>query len=169
MTLNKLSIMMACIFSASTFAADSVNINVTGTVVASPCTVNNSNANLSVDLGNIQATTLLAPASSSPKVDFQLLFTNCPKGTSNVVVTFSGTNDSVAKQDFYQNTGTAANVAVGIETSTGAMKGNGTSITQSIDPDGTATIDMKAKAYSSAGGALPGSISAAIVATMQYN
>lgn len=159
---------MAAAMSLSLYAADT-SINISGRVVASPCVVNGGNANLAVPLGDIQASDLNAVGSSSQPVDFTLDLTGCPFGTSSVVTSFSGTSDPGAGANYYKNTGTAGSVAVAlIQTSTGNLKGSGSTITQSI-ASGTASIALKAKAYSSAGGATPGTILATVVATMTYN
>ncbi|PWQ88281.1 fimbrial protein, partial [Enterococcus faecium] len=47
--------------------------------------------------------------------------------------------------------------------------GTGSSITQNIAPDRTATMAMQASVKSVTGGATPGSVSAVVVMTMQYN
>ncbi|HHA2009518.1 TPA: fimbrial protein [Enterobacter mori] len=151
------------------FAGDTVTLNITGNVVASPCVVNGGASNIDVDLGSIQAATLAAAGSSSPEVPFDIKFTDCPTGTTSVLATFSGTSDSVAGTNYYKNTGTAGNVAVAlIQTSTGNFKGNGTSITQTVQTDRTVTMSLKAKAYSSAGGATPGTIKSVVTATITY-
>ncbi|MDY0923348.1 fimbrial protein [Leclercia sp. CFBP8987] len=151
------------------YAGDTVTMNITGNVVASPCVVNGGGGNIDVDLGDIQATTLATAASSSTEKAFDIKLTSCPTGTSSVVATFSGTSDTVAGTDYYKNTGTAGNVAVAlIQASNNYMKGNGTTITQTVQADRTATMSMKAKAYSSAGGATPGTIKSVVTATFTY-
>lgn len=160
--------MMAAVMSSSLFAADT-NINITGRVVAQPCIVNGGNLNLDVDLGDIPANLLQAPSSSSVEMPFSLDLTNCPAGTSSVVARFSGTSDPAAGINYYKNTGTATNVAVAlIQASTGNLKGTGTTITQSVQ-SGSVSYALKAKAYSSAGNATSGTISATVVAAMTYN
>lgn len=68
------------------------------------------------------------------------------------------------------NSGSATNVAVAMrEAGTGTLKGTGSSITQTIAADRTATMAMQASVKSVSGGATPGSISAVVVMTMQYN
>lgn len=170
----KLNIIAAASFglmmaSQGAFAGDPVTLNITGNVVASPCIVNGGAGNIDVDLGDIQATTLAAAASSSTEVPFDIKLTACPTGTSSVVATFSGTSDSVAGADYYKNSGTATNVAVGlIQASTSNLKGSGTTITQTVETDRTVTMGMKAKAYSSAGGATPGTIKSVVTVTFIY-
>ena len=152
------------------FSADSVNVSVTGNIVASPCVFNGGNSNLDVNLGNIQATNMVTPGSSSDPVPFSLLFTRCPSGTRSVTAAFSGTPDPVAGADYYINSGSATNVAVAMsEMSTGLLKGTGSGITQNIGADGTATIPMLASVKSVSCGATPGSIHAVVMITLQYN
>lgn len=152
------------------FAADSVSVGVTGNIVASPCIFNGGNSNLDVNLGDIQAKNMVTPGSSSDPVAFNLLFTNCPAGTRNVTASFSGIPDPVAGPDYYMNSGTASNVAVAMsEAGSGALKGTGSSIMGNIAADRTATLAMQASVKSMSGGATPGSVSAVVVMTLQYN
>ncbi|MEG6214430.1 type 1 fimbrial protein [Enterobacter quasihormaechei] len=160
----------ATLISCKLFAADSVNVSVTGNIVASPCIFNGGNNNLDINLGNIQASNMATPGSISDPVPFSLLFTQCPAGTSSVTVSFTGNTDPVAGADYYMNNGSATRVAIAMsETETGTLKGTGTSITQTVAADRTATMAMKAWVKSVSGGATPGSISAVVVMTMQYN
>jgi minor fimbrial subunit len=151
-------------------SADSVSVGVTGNIVASPCIFNGGNTQLDINLGTIEATNMATPGSSSDPVPFTLSFTQCPVGTRSVMVSFTGTPDPVAGADYYMNSGSATNVAVAMrEAATGTLKGTGSSITQNIAADRTATMDMQAAVKSVSGGATPGSISAVVVMTMQYN
>ena len=81
------------------FSADSVSVGVTGNIVASPCIFNGGNSNLNVNLGDIQATNMVTPGSSSDPVAFNLLFTNCPAGTRSVTASFTGNPDPLAGPD----------------------------------------------------------------------
>lgn len=162
---------VSAVISFSSMAADTVNINVTGNIVASPCVINGGSANLNVDLGStIQASALSSAGSTSTPASFTLPITACPVGTSSVTITFSGTPDPVAGASYYKSTGTATNVAVGLyQVSNGNLLGNGTSVIQSVQSDRTASLAIQAKAYSAAGSVMPGTINSVIVATMQYN
>ncbi|WP_431614880.1 fimbrial protein [Enterobacter cloacae] len=155
-------------FSWNVIAADSVNLGVTGNIIASPCVFNGGSANLDINLGNIQATNMATPGSTSDPVPFNLQFTQCPAGTRSVTVSFTGTPDPAAGTDYYMNSGSATNVAIAMrEAVTGTLKGTGSSITQNIAPDRTATMAMQASVKSVTGGATPGSVSAVVVMTMQ--
>lgn len=170
MTLSHRCGLIFLLFCGRVFSADSVNLGVTGNIVASPCIFNGGSENKDINLGNIQATNMATPGSSSDPVAFNLLFTQCPAGTRSVTVTFTGNPDPVAGADYYRNSGSASNVAIAMrETATGTLKGTGSSITQNIAADRTATMAMQAAVKSVTGGATPGSINAVVVMTMQYN
>ncbi len=170
MTLWKYSWLFTPVLIASLQAAERVNLNVTGNIVASPCQFNGGINQLDVDLGDIQASNMVQAGSVSQPVNFTLLFSACPAGTSQVTVTFTGNQDPIAGVDYYQNNGTATNVAVAIRDSgTGAMKGSGSSMTQQVLPDRTAAMPVQAFVYSAAGHPMPGSLRSVVLLTMQYN
>lgn len=170
MNIRHKKILMLMLLSWEVLSADSVSVGVTGNIVASPCIFNGGNTQLDINLGNIEATNMATPGSSSDPVPFTLSFTQCPVGTRSVMVSFTGTPDPVAGADYYMNSGSATNVAVAMrEAATGTLKGTGYSITQNIAADRTATMAMQAAVKSVSGGATPGSISAVVVMTMQYN
>ena len=162
MKMNKLVLLMACAIVLPALSADNVDIKVTGRIIAAPCVFNGGSENMNVDLGNIQATNMFTPGSSSDPVTFNLLFSRCPR--------FSGTPDPEAGMNYYQNSGTATRVAIAMsDATTGLLMGSGSSITQNIAADRTATIPMSAMVTSVAGRPTPGSIHAVVVLTMQYN
>ncbi|HDS9458504.1 TPA: type 1 fimbrial protein [Enterobacter asburiae] len=170
MNIRHKKILMLMLLSWEVLSADSVSVGVTGNIVASPCIFNGGNTQLDINLGNTEATNMATPGSSSDPVPFTLSFTQCPVGTRSVTVSFTGTPDPVAGADYYMNSGSATNVAVAMrEADTGTLKGTGSSITQTIAADRTATMAMQAAVESVSGGATPGSISAVVVMTMQYN
>jgi minor fimbrial subunit len=142
-------------------------VNITGTVIASPCSVDTSNSDLDVNLGNIQAADLSTAGAGSTLVPFKLKLKDCPASTTSAVVTFSGTEDTAAPGR-YINTGTALNVAVEVqETSTGDLKGPTTNITQTVQADRSVTYDLQTRAYAKAA-ATPGSVIATVQATFTY-
>lgn len=148
--------------------AEPVNINITGNVVASPCVVNNSETNVSVDLGQtIQASDFdKAGAGSTPKA-FNLSLASCPLGTSKVIVTFTGTADT-AQPTMFKNTGTATELAVELS-SAGTVLGNNSSLTQSVAADKTVVYNLSARAVSASGSVMPGSVASVIQANFTYN
>lgn len=170
MTLNIIAVAFACLFTAGAAAMDAVNIAVKGNIVASPCVFNGGNAVVNVSLGNMQANNMATPASSSTPVPFSLTFTDCPAATQSVTATFNGTADPAAGTNYFKNSGTARNIALGIiDTRSGRLIGSGSSVTQNIGIDRTATMNMQAIAYSSAGGVTPGTLGVAVILTLEYN
>ena len=152
-------------------AADNVNIQITGKVIASPCTTVNGGQNpLTVSLGNDISTSSLQPAgSNSTWVDFDLALTGCPTGTNNVKATFTGSPDAV---DGTRWANTAASKALNTsvelrEQVTNVLLSNGSMLTTSVASN-KATFKLKTAAYSSQGNATPGDISTVILASFIY-
>lgn len=163
------SLVMSLLINGSVWSADTVNLNVTGNIIASPCVFNNGDDNKNINLGEFQATNMKTAGSSSDPVAFSLLFTQCPAGTRSVTVTFTGTPDPSAGSDYYMNSGTAKNIAIALtDTDSGALKGNGSSISRTIT-NRMATMAMQANIRSVEGNVMPGTVSAVVVVTMQYN
>lgn len=148
-----------------------LNINITGNVVASPCTVNNGNNDLNVDLGTtIQASTLVTAGSSTPPKGFSLSLTGCPVGTNNVTVTFTGTAAAAPQTSMYSNTGTATPLAVELSiTDFGTILSNNVSVTRPVQAGGIVTFPLSARAVTSTGSVAPGTIIALVQANFTYN
>lgn len=62
------TLLLLALLSGKVCSADSVNIGVTGNIVASPCIFNGGSNSLDVNLGNIQATNMATPGSTSDPV-----------------------------------------------------------------------------------------------------
>ena len=171
---TKLSLISAFFFtlvSHLVFAEDApTTINVTGTVVASPCTVDPESVTKSVPLGDIQSADMNAAGSASPWTGFTIRVMNCPAGTSSVTSTFHGTADPDDPDSGYVNTGTASNVSVEIRGTGGQPFGNDKTITLPISASShDVTWNLQARAYSKNGGVSPGSISSATTVSFTYN
>ncbi|MDG1641113.1 fimbrial protein [Klebsiella huaxiensis] len=164
-----LVLILACtgLFSA-TSSANSANIDITGTVVASPCVVNAGNESLAIDLGTaIQADSLKNNNSTSPWVEKTLALTSCPASTTSFSVVFTGTADD--DTDFYKNTGTATNLKIELTDENGntAYK-NGAALTNVAIPN-THAYDLKLRArVMSKGNVMPGTIEGQVQATFTY-
>lgn len=157
-----------CFFSSCVYTADAVNINITGNIVAGPCVVNGGASDQNVNLGSIKAADLAAPGSSSTAILFTLAITNCPSGTNVVKAKFDG-YAQVDAPNSYKNSGTAGNVSVNLYDSvTGNILGPGSSVSKTVQSDRTASIALKASAYSLKGNASSGTINSAIVVSMTY-
>jgi minor fimbrial subunit len=145
-------------FSQQTLA--DTQLNITGTIKASPCVVNgDSGGSIDVDLGtHIQASTLAAASSASDWKAFNLTLSNCPLTTNNVTATFSGL-PATESATLYKNTGNATKVQVELQDAANNNLGNGKTMTQPVShTTNTAVFGLKARVYSRQGGATPGSI-----------
>jgi len=161
----------AMLFAGHLYAADDVNINVTGKVIASPCKVINGGSKaLDVDLGqSIQAATLAEAGAGSDMVLFDLPVTECPASTTNVKVTFAGTADAT-DATLWKNTAAQAATNTAVELSqqtTKAILSNNSSLTGAVENGGT-TFKLQARVLSKAGSVMPGDVSSAIVASFEY-
>lgn len=151
------------------YAADPVTLSITGNIIASPCQISSDSALINVDLGqNIQASSLFAPGSATDWKSININLTSCPAGTTKATMTMHGTADSSQPNDLYQNTGTAQNVAVQLQSTGGDLLGDGKTISGNIS-NGSYTFPLQARAFSKNGDAGPGTISAVVTATFVYN
>ncbi len=161
----------AVLFAGNIYAADSVSINVTGKVIASPCkTLNGGSDALNVDLGqSILANSLEAAGTGSAMTAFDLPVTGCPASTTNVKVTFTGTPDATDATMWANNaTKPATNTAVELsQQTTGTILSNNSSLTGAVE-GGNTTFKLQARVYSKAGAVMPGDVSSAIVASFEY-
>lgn len=172
----------ACIFLAvgsahPAFAADPVQITVTGNIVASPCVIDDGSVMKEIPLGDLQSADLNAAGSGSPWVEIDVAFKSCPAGTSTITATFHGTADAGDPNTLYSNTAVdagedkaAKNIAVQLEGLADEPYGNGKTATIDIASAGaTPTFKMHTRAFSKDGGATPGKISSVITMSFAYN
>ncbi|ALX92417.1 hypothetical protein AV650_02040 [Serratia fonticola] len=150
--------------------AGPITLNISGRVIASPCVVNNNNGDLNIDLGTkIQANTLVTAGAGTTPTPFNLSLTDCPLGTNNVKVTFTGTAAAAPQSNMYLNTGVATPLAIELsEQGSGTLLGNGSSLTQAVQADKSVTYALNARAVTATGNVTPGTIVAAIQADFTY-
>ncbi|WP_337261282.1 MULTISPECIES: fimbrial protein [unclassified Serratia (in: enterobacteria)] len=158
--------------SYSALAADigSAQLNITGTVKASPCTVDSTDGqNVNVNLGtDIQATSLSTGGQGSTLIPFTLHLKDCPTSTSSVTATFSGVQ---ADEDatLYKNTGDATRVQIELQDTAGNKKGNGSTMTANVvSATSDASFLLRARAYTVNGGVTPGSIVGTVQVAFTY-
>ncbi|KGB01070.1 type 1 fimbrial protein [Enterobacteriaceae bacterium RIT814] len=161
----------AMLFAGNIYAADNVNINVTGKVIASPCTTINGGSNaLNVDLGQaIQASSLATAGAGTTLKTFDLPVAGCPASTTNVKVTFTGTPDS-GDSTLWANSAAnaAANTAVELsQQTTDTILSNNSSLIGAVS-EGSTTFKLQARVLSKAGSVMPGDVSSVIVAAFEY-
>lgn len=157
--------------SYSALAADA-RINITGTVTASPCTIDAVGGDVNVPLGEIKAHTLTAGVGSAWK-DFSLDLSDCPVSTTDVTATFSGTQADEGT-DLYKNTAADPAASVQVEMVDASVPGDrrlgsGSNMTVLVDhTTNKATFPMKARAFSTLGGAAPGKTEAVVQVALTY-
>lgn len=154
----------ALALNVTTLQAVDITITVNGKVVASPCTVSTTNAN--VDLGDLYTFSLVATGSASAWHRTALDLSNCPVGTSRVVATFSGIADSTG---YYKNQGTAGNIQLELQDGSGTTLNNGAQTSIQVDDiSQSAHFPLQVRVLSVNGGATQGTIKAVISVTYTY-
>jgi minor fimbrial subunit len=173
----------ACLFLAavmvhSAYAADPVQITVTGNIVASPCVIDTGSESLNISLGDqLQSADLNTAGSGSAWIPIDVVFKSCPAGTSTITATFHGTADAGDPNTLYSNTAVdtgedkaAKNIAVQLKGLADEPYGNGKTATIDIASAGTTpTFKMHTRAFSKDGGATPGKINSVITMSFAYN
>lgn len=146
--------------------ANQATLHITGTVKASPCVIDADNANKIVPLGDIEAADLADPKSHTEWKDFSITLKDCPTATNRVVATFSGT--AAENPAMYKNDGDADSVQIELVDQAETLT-LGTGSTMKVEvKDKQAIYNLRARAYSAAGGVTPGSISAAVTVGFAY-
>jgi len=160
-----LSTALALLGSIPAAIAADVTITVTGQVVAKPCDIETTNAN--VDLGGISTFSLASAGASSDWKTVTLNLSNCPIGTSKVKATFTGTSDSTG--NYFANQGTAGNIALQLADSNGNNVTNGGALSSAVNDSTLATaFNLEVRAISPAGSATQGTIQSTINVTYTW-
>jgi len=146
-------------------------LNIQGTIKASPCTVDGdvAGSGINVSLGDsLQASTFANANSHSDWSTFTLKLKDCPATTTSATAKFSGTQATEAVT-LYKNTGDASNVQIELQAQDGTNLGNNQTLTQSVNhTDNTVLFPLQARAYSYAGGATAGRIIGTVLVAFTY-
>lgn len=147
--------------------ADAVDVTITvsGKVVAKPCDIETTNAN--VDLGGIPTFSLSSAGAASDWKTVTLNLNNCPVGTSKVTATFTGTSDTTGS--YFLNQGDATNVAIQLADSSGNNVTNGGALVSAVNDSSLATaFNLEVRAITPSGNATQGSIKSTINVTYTW-
>ncbi|EKA4598428.1 type 1 fimbrial protein [Salmonella enterica] len=90
------------------------DINLSGIVIASACTIDTATQSQKVTFDQARATDYQTPGASGEWQDFSLTLSSCPTSTSSVTATFSGDPDSDDPTKFANTQGDAAGMALQI-------------------------------------------------------
>jgi minor fimbrial subunit len=124
-------------------AALATDLNITGTVVASPCTVDTSSVSQDVDFGQVRLTVMRVAGNASEWKPFEVKLINCPRATTSVTVTFSGMPDN-DDATLYTNAGTAPHAAVQVaqQMNKSLVQGDGSTMTVPVNAQRNATYAL---------------------------
>lgn len=158
------------LFSNQVRATDLVNINVTGNIVAAPCSVDTGSVSRTVNFGQLIGTDLRTAGAASDWKPFQVRLNNCPATTVSATATFSG---AVYPGDpaLFLNSGSAANVAIQVvdDATKSSVKGSGSTMTVGIDPvQHNAIFALAGRVITPAGDAGSGDINSVMLMTFTY-
>lgn len=158
------------LFSAPLLAGDPVTLNIKGKIVAAPCQVSSDSIVKTISLTDpqgIRASSLYTPGSATEWVTFDFNIERCPPGTITATMQLSGNADSAGPDDLYQNTGSAGNIAIQLQTAEGLPLGKDKTLSGTI-VNNQYRYRLRARAYSPQGGATPGTINAAVTVTFTW-
>lgn len=149
-------------------ASADVTLNISGTVIASPCTTGTSDS-YTFDLGQeIPVASLQTYGQTTPPKSHDIVLSNCPAGTTKVTAKFSGTPFSESTTNF-KNDGDATHLGINITNGNGTITySNGSTATVNVDASRKATFPLTVKGVT-VGNTSTGSIKAAIVMSFTYN
>ncbi|MGA9618554.1 MAG: fimbrial protein [Serratia proteamaculans] len=144
-------------------------LQISGNIKAGACEVDAANSNIQVNLGdNISAATLATSGSASGWIEFPVTLKNCPATTTSAKATFSGTGAD-ENAGLYKSVGTSVRVQIELQNKNGDNLGNSKSMVQFVDRQShEAKFNLRARAYSTHGGATPGTIEGAMQITFVY-
>ena len=157
---------LAALLSLSVQAAD---INIDGTVVASPCTVDTASVSQDVNFGRVRRADLMVAGASSEWQPFEVTLKNCPASTTSATVAFNGT-PFVGDSTLYANAGTAARVAIQMAQAANKtqVQGTGSSMTVNVDAQHNATYALAGRLISPAGNTGAGSVNSVVQMNFTY-
>lgn len=158
-------ILISALLCSSSWAMD---INLSGVVVATPCTIDTNTQNKLVQFDQLNSRHLVAAGSAGDWKEFQLLLTDCPESTNKATVMFNGveSNDDTTA---FANAGSAGSVALRLMDSNHLTAyGNGSSLTVDVASDRTATFPMSARIFTPLGSVTAGSFSSTVNVAFTY-
>ncbi|WP_052321606.1 fimbrial protein [Ralstonia sp. A12] len=154
---------------SSAALAQSSNVSVTGRLTAGTCQWGVGGSDHAVPLDPVKVSQLKQGQVTGLKT-FTLALTNCAAGLISATFTFSGTSDATDKLR-YRNNGTAAGVAVELQSSDGRTIGaDGTANQRTATVIGNqVTLPLQAGYWQVGARASSGTVDTGITFAIQYN
>ncbi|MGX5731393.1 fimbrial protein [Pseudoxanthomonas beigongshangi] len=155
-------------------AAPDGTITVNGEITGSTCTIsgNGGGENFTVALPEVLTSALGTAGARSGEASFNISLTNC-QPNSGKVWTYFEPGATVADTGRLKNSGTAANVEVGLYNKDGTpIQIGAASASQNSKPadivSGTAKLEYTAQYVATAGGAGSGSVNTSVLYSLEY-
>jgi major type 1 subunit fimbrin (pilin) len=162
----------AALTSVSAFAADG-QVNFTGEIIDSACTVVNSVASpLDVQLGKVAKSAFTKAGDKTAATKFTLQLTGCPDTVSSATVKFDGTSLDGDNSILALTQGTGVATGVGIQLSDDSntvLPLFAESKAYSLQSTGTNNLDFVARYISTAADVTPGLANATANFSINYN
>ena len=154
---------------------EAANVAVTGKVIAASCTVSPVLAGAQeVNLGTRGRSQFQFANDAGDWKSFSLNLSNCPAGTSQTKVTFTGTPDGT-NATLFANTEPVATAAanMAVQMAKGgdhsAILSTNSIMTVAVDTlTGTATFPLAARMYTPSGGAQAGNVTSSVLVNFTY-
>ena len=124
---------LACLVFALCSSAQATTIDLSGTVVASACTVDTGSKNQTVRFDQARAVNFSRVGATGEWQDFSLTLSSCPSSTTRVKATLTGDSDSDDQTKFANSSGDATGMAMQIMTRDHLTE---------ISPAGSITVDV---------------------------
>ncbi|HGH4663329.1 TPA: fimbrial protein [Enterobacter kobei] len=133
MMIERVKSTLACLVFALCSSAQATTIDLSGTVVASACTVDAGSKNQTVRFDQARAVNFSRVGATGEWQDFSLTLSSCPSSTTRVQATLTGDSDSDDQTKFANSSGDATGMAMQIMTRDHLTE---------ISPAGSITVDV---------------------------
>ncbi|HCL5074482.1 TPA: type 1 fimbrial protein [Salmonella enterica] len=169
--ISKLLPVLACLWAASSInIVQATDINLSGTVVASACTVDIGTKEQTVTFEQARAVDYPNAGDTSEWQDFELTLSACPASTTQVTALFSGDADNDDNTKFANTLGDASGMALQIMTRdhvTGISPAG--ELTVSVDGNSRrAVFPLSARMYTPTGAVTAGEFRTIVQLTFTY-
>jgi len=155
------------ISASNAFADEGTALNISASIVASPCTLSEDTVHGNVSLGSFYTNELSNRGDATGWVPFALKLMECPVTTTAVSVVFTGESDE-SNPDFFKNMGSSSHVAIEIKDTAGSIVRNGASRTMTVSPSHDAVLDLQSRMVTPQGGATAGSVTGLVELSFSY-
>lgn len=167
-----MSVLAAGMVAAQGANAADGTLNITGTVIATGCTVDAASIAAPVALGDLQASAFTAVGDISEKKDITINLTECPVTQSGVMMTATGATDATNSELLgLSGDSVATGLGIALYNKGGALiPMNSASVAAPIDAEtGVATINLEAAAMATSASVTGGDFTATTNFTLTYN